>query len=350
MASNSEKPSRSNLSHLFTALLPYAALILIFAGMGIRDLVRASHVDANGVHDTPAIFCTQSNLSSLARECAPIIVAAAGMTLVILTGGIDLSAGSIIGVASSVSCLGANYFQSPLLGMMCGTLAGMFCGLMNGTLVIGLRVQSFIVTLGMLMSLRGVARLLNNNASVYIGDGVTERKAASALLVSFKQLSGNIPGINLPWFILVAIAAVVVLGVVLNYTRLGRRFYAVGSNEEAARLSGVRVGRTKLAAYTLAGLTAGIAGVMNATRLGGSTAQTGEKTELTIIAAVVIGGTSLMGGQGTITGCVLGTLLMQALSSACTSLQINDAYQMVIIGIFLVGAAAVDSWRRRKAG
>ena len=342
MAFSTVPAFRSWLWQLCTALLPYAALSLIFAGMGARDLVRMSH-------NQPAIFCTVSNLSSLARECAPIIVAAAGMTLVILTGGIDLSAGSIMGVAGAVACLGTNYFQCPVQGMLCGVVAGTVCGLANGSMIIGLRVQPFIVTLGMLMSYRGITRLENNNASIYIGDGITDRKISSALLTSFKWLSGSVPGLGLPWFILVAIVSVAILGIVLNHTRLGRRLYAVGSNEEAARLSGVRVGRTKLAAYTLGGLTAGVAGVMNATRLGGSTAQSGEKAELTIIAAVVIGGTSLMGGQGTITGCVLGTVLMQALSSACTSLQINDAYQMVIIGIFLVGAAAVDSLRRRKA-
>ncbi|MEI6232869.1 MAG: ABC transporter permease [Planctomycetota bacterium] len=343
------RPSRSRLLQLITAMLPYAALILIFVGMGVRDLIRESHVNSDGVHDTPAIFCTQQNLSSLARECAPIIVAAAGMTLVILTGGIDLSAGSIMGVSSAVACLAANRFQNPALGMLCGVGAGLLCGVLNGTLVIGLRVQSFIVTLGMLMSLRGITRLLNKNSSVYIGDGIIDKATSSALLANFKWLSGNIPGVGVPWFLLVAIAAVVVLGIVLNYTRLGRRLYAVGSNEEAARLSGVRVGPTKLVAYAIAGMTAGMAGVMNATRLGGSTPQTGESKELTIIAAVVIGGTSLLGGQGTIAGCVLGTVLMQALSSACTSLRLDDSYQMVIIGLFLVGAAAIDLLRHEKA-
>jgi len=200
-----------------------------------------------------------------------------------------------------------------------------------------------------LMSLRGITRLLNKNSSVYIGDGIIDKATSSALLANFKWLSGNIPGVGVPWFLLVAIAAVVVLGIVLNYTRLGRRLYAVGSNEEAARLSGVRVGPTKLVAYAIAGMTAGMAGVMNATRLGGSTPQTGESKELTIIAAVVIGGTSLLGGQGTIAGCVLGTVLMQALSSACTSLRLDDSYQMVIIGLFLVGAAAIDLLRHEKA-
>ncbi len=343
MAPSVDPQSRSRLWHVFTALLPYAALIFIFAGMGLRDAVRANQ------YHLPVIFWTMSNLGPMAIDCALTIVAAAGMTLVILTGGIDLSVGSIIGVASAVACLATNYFQNCALGMALGVVVGMLCGLLNGALVIGLRVQPFIVTLGALMSLRGVCRLLNNNSYISIGDGLKDPKAALALMARFKWLSGKIPGVDLPWFLVVAIAVVALLWVVLNSTRLGRRLYAVGSNEEAARLSGVRVQRTKILAYTIAGTTAGLAGVMNATRLGGSSAQTGETTELTIIAAVVIGGTSLSGGQGTVMGCVIGAILMVALSGSCTSLRIDDAWQKVIIGMFLIGAAAVDRLRRGKA-
>ncbi len=339
-------PSRSRLWHFFTALLPYAALIFIFAGMGARDLVRSS----NGER---AIYVTRSNLNSLATECAPVIVAAAGMTLIILTGGIDLSVGSILGVACATACLATNQFRSPALGMILGALSGMVCGVLNGSLIIALRVPPFIVTLGSLMTLRGVCRLLNGkNTSIYVGviEGLNDRKESTALLKSFQWLSKNVPWLNIPIFVPLAIAVVFILWIVLSFTKLGRRLYAVGSNEEAARLSGVRVGWTKLAAYAIGGLMAGIAGVMIAARLGSSSATTGTGDELSIIAAVVIGGTSLSGGQGTISGCVIGAVLMKALSSACTSLHIDDAYQMVIIGLFLIAAVAVDRLRRQKAG
>ncbi len=347
--------SRSRVWQLFTGLLPYAALIFIFGGMGGRDLLRMAHVDEFGQHDLQAIFCTKLNLYSMAIDSAPFIVAAAGMTLVMLTGGIDLSVGSIIGVASAVACRMANRHQSAAFGMACGVGAGMLCGMVNGTLVVALRVQPFIVTLGALMSLRGVCRLVNmvteNGASIFITDGVEGAEAKKTLMSNFIwPASTRVPFLDIPLYIPIAAAAVGVLWIVLDFTRLGRKLYAVGSNEEAARLSGVSVSRTKLWAYTIAGMMAGIAGVMNASRLRGSSAETGFGAELTIIAAVVIGGTSLSGGQGTISGCVIGVVLMNALSSACTSLQVPDAWQMAIIGLFLIAAAAVDRLRREKAG
>ena len=355
MFSSAGPSSRSRVWQLFTALLPYAALIFIFGGMSARDLLRMAHVDASGQYDLPAIFCTKSNLNSMAIDCAPFIVAAAGMTLVMLTGGIDLSVGSIIGVASAVACAMTNRHRSAAFGMVCGVAAGMLCGLVNGTLVVALRVQPFIVTLGALMSLRGVCRLVNmmkeNASSIYIGDGVKGADERKALMSNFIwPASTRVPFLDIPLYIPIAAAAVCVLWIVLDYTRLGRKLYAVGSNEEAARLSGVSIARTKLWAYSIAGMMAGVAGVMNASRLRGSSAETGSGAELTIIAAVVIGGTSLSGGQGTISGCVIGVILMNALSSACTSLQVPDAWQMVIIGLFLIAAAAIDRLRRAKAG
>lgn len=334
-------PPRSRIWYVFTALLPYLTLVIIFGTMFVRDRYLPQ-----------ATFFTRYNLSGLATDCAPTIVAAAGMTVVMLAGGIDLSVGSIIGVSSAIASYSATRFQSASLGICAGMAAGMLCGLFNGTLVTLLKVQPFIVTLGSLLSLRGVCYLLNGNgttnASIFVGEGL-EKSEALKLAANFKWISGNMPYVELTRFVPLVAAVVFVLWVVLNHMRLGRRIYAVGSNEEAARLSGVRIARTKIAAYAIGGLAAGIAGVMNASRIGGSFTNTGSGEELTVIAAVVIGGTSLSGGQGAISGCVIGAILMKALSSACTFLHVEEAWQKVIIGLFLIGAAALDRLRREKA-
>jgi ribose/xylose/arabinose/galactoside ABC-type transport system permease subunit len=146
----------------------------------------------------------------------------------------------------------------------------------------------------------------------------------------------------------VAALVVAVFWVVLNHMKLGRRIYAVGSNEAAARLSGVRIQLTKWLVYALCGLTAGLAGALMVSRVGGPSANTAQGEELVVISAVVIGGASLSGGQGGIGGCVIGAVLMSALSSACTSFGISDALQAIIIGHFLIGAVAVDHLRRAR--
>ncbi|HLX62818.1 MAG TPA: ABC transporter permease [Planctomycetota bacterium] len=307
--------------------------------MGIRDLLLPQ-----------AIFLNAGNLRSMATDCAPTIVAAVGMTFVILTGGIDLSVGSIIGVSAAAASLATNHFQSVAVGIAFGVAAGALCGVVNGMMVVGLRVQPFIVTLGTLMSMRGLCHLLNSNATIFIGDGVIEKKGALALNARMGWLSKSDPWSGVPRFVPIVLAAILIARAMLKHTRLGRRLYAVGSNEEAARLSGVRVASVKLIAYGIGGFMAGIAGVMYACRMGGSGSYTGSGEELTVIAAVVIGGTSLLGGQGTVTGCVIGAVLMRSISYTCTSLRIPDAYQLVISGMFLVAAAALDRLRREKAG
>src|ERR1043165_5292890 len=259
MVSSSDAP-RSRIWLVVTALLPYLALLLLFGAMFIRDRLLPQ-----------PIFCTGSNLAALAKDCAPTIVAAAGVTVVMLTGGIDLSVGSMIGVASAVATYSANHLNSAVLGMTAGAAAGLLCGLFNGALVTALKVQPFIVTLGSLMSLRGVCYLVNGtvNARIYIGDGLDKQNALD-LGTRYKWLADDMPFLHLTRFVPLAAAVIFVFWIVLNHLRFGRRIYAVGSNEEAARLSGVRVARTKIAAYALGGLTAGIAGVMYAPGIGGS--------------------------------------------------------------------------------
>lgn len=334
------KENSSKLGGAMAALLPYAALLLILAVMGGRDAWRTS----NGLK---AIFFTLDNFISLAKECVPVIVAAVGMTLVVVSAGIDLSVGSTMGLAGAVAGLAANHFSNPWLGLLLGVAAGCACGIYNGLLIVALDLPPFIGTLSTLMAFRGGCELLTNNGSIFIGDGM-KSSDGSALRKSFQWLSnGEVPNLNVSPSFIVAALTVAFLWVLLNMTRFGRRVYAVGSNAEAARLSGVGVPAVRMWTYALCGLLAGLAGVLVAARLGGPAANSGLGQELVVISAVVIGGASLSGGQGNVSGCVIGAALMAVLSNACTSLNVPDSWQKIIIGHFLAGAVAVDRMRRR---
>ena len=338
--SSQEISPQSRLWKIVTAILPYAVLLIILGVMGARDWYRVN----NGMR---AQFMTPDTLRSIASDCAPIIIAAVGMTLIIVSGGIDLSVGSIMGISSAVAGALTNHFQSAPAGLLFGILTGVCCGIFNGLLIVGLRVPPFIATLGTLMSFRGACILLTNG-SIFIGNGM-ESSIASAVRAQFTWVfSTDVPGLGFSVAYVLVALIVALFWVVLNLTRLGRRIFAIGSNEDAARLSGVRVAPVKVGVYLLGGFLAGVAGIVLAARIGGVAPTTAEGYELPIIAAVVIGGASLSGGQGTLSGCVIGALLMSVLKTACTSFQINDAYQKIIIGLFLVAAVALDQYRREK--
>lgn len=335
-----ESSAKSRASAAAAALLPYAALLLILVVMGARDLWRSSH-------EMKIVFFTLDNFKTLAKECAPVIVAAAGMTLVIVAGGIDLSVGSTMGLAGAIAGFTANYFESAWAGLLIGTATGLVWGLYNGMMVVFLRLPPFIATLSSLMAFRGACELVTENGSIFIGDKMPAEKA-SALRAAFKWISNSkLPGLEISPSIVVAALTVCTLWVLLNYTRFGRRVFAVGSNAEAARLSGVRVWAVQLGTYALCGLLAALAGVLVTARLGGPSANTATGQELVVISAVVIGGASLNGGQGNVSGCVIGAALMAVLSNACTSFSVPDSWQKIIIGHFLAGAVAVDQLRRR---
>lgn len=335
-----QEATTSRTWKFITALLPYAVLFVILTTMGMRDWYRTH----NGLR---AAFVTPDNLRSIASDCAPIIIAAVGMTLVIVSGGIDLSVGSTMGVAGAIAGAWTNHFQNAPSGLLMGILTGLACGLFNGLLIVGLRVPPFIATLGTLMSLRGICILITKG-SIFIGDQM-EATVASLVRSQFTWIfNEQVPGLGFSVSYVLVALIVGVFWVILNHTKLGRRIFAIGSNEDAARLSGVQVAPVKIGVYALGGLLAGIAGIVLAARVGGPAATTAEGYELQIIAAVVIGGASLSGGQGTLSGCVIGALLMSVLNNACTSFQVPDAYQKVIIGMFLVAAVALDQFRREK--
>lgn len=285
-------------------------------------------------------FLSPANLNLVAVQSVVIALGALGMTLVIVGGGIDLSVGSQIALTTVTTALAVQAGLPPLAAACLGVLTAGVCGWVNGLLVAGLRIVPFIVTLGMLGMARGAAKYFAHEQKVdapltFLNELMAKRPEPPWLLVA--------PGL---W--LTAVAAVGTWWL-LTRTVFGRHVVAVGANEEAARLCGVRVGRVKVLVYTFCGLLTGAAGVMQFARLsvGDPTVAVGK--ELDIIAAVVIGGGSLAGGEGTVAGTLLGTLIMAFLRSGCDLLGLPNYVQDVVVGAVIVTAAALDRWRHRRA-
>jgi putative xylitol transport system permease protein len=261
-------------------------------------------------------------------------VLAAGMTLVILSAGIDLSVGSVIALAGVIGAdLAASGAPAPLAAAA-GIGAGALVGLVNGAAVVWLRVAPFIATLATMTAVRGAAYIYTDGVSI------------GGLPPSFTAWGDGRIG-PLPVPVLVAAAVVAATALLLRRTVFGRRVQAVGANEEAARLAGVRVGRIKIGVYVLMGALAALGGLLLAARLGAGDPKAGQLYELTAIAAVVVGGTSLAGGRGGIGGTVLGALILGVLDNGLVLLDVSAFYQMVVKGLVILAAVAVDRGGRR---
>jgi ribose transport system permease protein len=325
---------------------PVVALVAIF-------LIFASKV--------PDSFATGRNIETILRQTAIVGIGAFGMTAIIIMGGIDLSAGSIVAFSSVVIAALLTWEGSyvsvfgwvvhvpvvtadwpaawPLFAACAGVVAGALCGLANGLLITKLRVVPFIVTLGTLLIIRGW------------GKGLAHMQKIDAPATWLKSLGASVGG-EQSWMLLppgVWIMLVLALGVagLLHYTRLGRHIFAVGSNEQTARLCGISVDRVKITVYMLGAACAGLAGLMQFSRLtvGDPTVAVG--LELDIIAAVVIGGASLSGGEGSVLGSLVGALIMSTIRTGCNHLGIENWLQEIITGSILILAVALDRLRQR---
>ncbi|WP_413199842.1 ABC transporter permease subunit [Nostoc piscinale] len=280
-------------------------------------------------------FFTAGNAVNILRQASINIVLATGMTFVILTGGIDLSVGSILAVSAVVAVLVS---LIPVLGWLAvpaALLTGLCLGLLNGALITYLDVPPFIVTLGSLTALRGAAYLVAN------GTTVINRN------INFAWIGNSYVG-PLPWLVILALLTVAVSWFVLRQTVLGVQIYAVGGNERAARLTGIKVNRVLLFVYGVSGLLAGLAGVMSASRLYSATGMLGQGYELDAIAAVILGGTSFTGGIGTIGGTLLGALIIAVLNNGLTLLNMSYFWQLVVKGLVIIAAVMIDRLRRRS--
>lgn len=299
-------------------LAPLLALVVVFCAISVR---------------VPETFLLPQNLLVMARQTVVVATCALGMTLVIVTGGIDLSTGSLVALTTVIIAKLLKGGASPVVAVSCALAIAGMVGATIGAFVGRLRFTPFVVTLGAMSILRGVAKGVADEQKIDCDPQGLERLLAADL---------SAPGI---W---TSLALAVVVAAILTYTRFGRHVYAVGSNEAAARLVGIDTGRVKIAVYAVSSLLVGVAGVMEF-----STLTVGDPTdsvglELEVIAAVVIGGGSLSGGEGSIAGSLLGALLMTVIRSGAVHLGMQSWVQEVVTGVIIVLAVALDRARHRR--
>jgi ribose transport system permease protein len=286
-------------------------------------------------------FFAVANARNIATDAAVLLVLAVGATYVIITAGIDLSVGSVLVFSGVVAAklmneVGGNGWGVILVGLAAALASGLAWGLLNGTLIAKAKIPAFIVTLGTLGMSLGAALLITG--------GVDERE------VPFKLISdvgiGRVAGI--PYLVLIALAVAIVLGIILAQTRFGRYTYAIGSNEEAVRRAGVNVDRHLIKIYALAGTLSGLAGFMNLARFGTTTIGGHSTDNLNAIAAVVIGGTSLFGGIGSVLGTVFGVFIPAVLQNGFVIVGVQAFWQQVAVGAVLIIAVYLDQLRRSR--
>jgi ribose transport system permease protein len=279
-------------------------------------------------------FLTVSNLLNVAEQTAIVAIIAVGMTFVIITAGIDLSVGSVLAFSGIVMASALQAGAPLVLGLAAGLGAGLVCGLLNGLLITVGRLPPFIATLGMMSVARGAALMF------------TEGRPVSGFSESFRSLAtGEVLGVPFP--VIVMLAVYIAAHIVLTRTRLGRYTYAIGGNEEATLLSGVNVKTYKTAVYGLCGMLSGLAAIILTARLNSAQPIAGIMYELDAIAATVIGGTSLMGGEGNVFGTLIGALIMGVLRNGLNLLGISSFAQQIVIGSVIIVAVLFDMALKR---
>jgi ribose/xylose/arabinose/galactoside ABC-type transport system permease subunit len=314
------------MSRLIRQLLPFASLLLIFIALSIL---------------APDRFLTLDNLLNVLRRSSVNAIIAVGMTAIIISGGIDLSVGSMMALAGMAGAWAMQKISgdtltlnSMIIGTVVGVVVGILCGLLNGAVINALNLPPFIVTLGTMSIFRGIAYVMN--------DGIPYN-------VPEYNYLGNGQFAGMPVSIVIAVVIVLIAILILRYTPIGRYTYAIGSNREAAFHAGINVGKNLTWIYTLAGLLVGIAAMIGTSRTVSAQPTASLGLELDIVAAVVIGGASLNGGRGTIVGTIIGTLLISFLRNGCTLLGISTNVQLIVIGAIIVVAVAVDQIARKKS-
>jgi ribose transport system permease protein len=301
-------------------LLPFVSLIVLFVSLSIAS----------------PYFLTANNLASVARQTAVFNTMALGMTIVIISGGIDLSVGSILGLSGLVGTMALERGYPIPLGVLVGLLVGTACGLANGVMVTKLRIPPFVVTLGTLGIFRGLALIISNGLPVH------------RIPPGFSFLGeGNLLGV--PFVVWLLVICAVAVHMILEHTRLGRYAFAIGSNKIASIYAGIPVDFHVMAVYAIGGALTGLAGMIEASRLMTGQPTAGQGYELQAIAAVVIGGGSLNGGEGSVVGTLIGAFIMGLLSNGADLLNISNYWQQVIIGSVIILAVTLDELRKRRA-
>jgi ribose transport system permease protein len=304
----------------------YAAMLAIWIGL----LLLFGTLSQN--------FLTVRTLSTLANRIPALAVVAAGMTLVLIIGGIDLSVGSVLGLSGAVLGVAMVNWGWPLWAAAALCMGvGLVAGTLNGLVSVRLGIPSFIVTLGMLEIARGLAYLTTNSQTKYIGAGV-------------EGLSRPIGGLGISAAFLLTAAVIAAGQVALSRTVFGRYLVAIGTNEQAVRLAGINPRPPKMAVFALLGLLTGLGAVFYTSRLGSSDPNAGVGLELSAIAAVVIGGTSLMGGRGSVVKSFFGVLIIATLEAGLAQVGASEPAKRVITGVVIVVAVVLDAWRHRMTG
>jgi len=301
-------------------LLPFFSLIVLFVALAIAS----PH------------FLTSTNLESVVRQTAVINTMSLGMTLIIIAGGIDLSVGAILAMSGVLGTMAMEHGLPVPAGILIGVLTGLAWGTINGLLTTTLRIAPFIVTLGTLGIIRGLTLIITGGLPV-------QRVPPGFAFLG----EGNLLGV--PFVLWVVVICALGTHVILEHTRLGRHAFAIGSNPEAAVYAGVAVGFNTTAIYALGGLLTGLAGMIESSRLMTGVPTGGIGYELWAIAAVVIGGGSLHGGEGSVTGTLIGALIMGLLSNGSDLLGISPYLQQAIIGAVIILAVSVDEMRKRRS-
>jgi ribose transport system permease protein len=300
-------------------LLPFLSLIILFVALAIAS----PH------------FLTSTNLSSVVRQTAVINIMALGMTMIIITGGIDLSVGAILAMGGLLGTMAMEKGLSIPAGVLIGILTGLACGFANGIMITSLRIEPFIVTLGTLGIFRGTTLIISNGLPVH------------RIPQQFSFLGeGNLLGV--PFVLWILVACAIVTHVILEHTRLGRYTFAIGSNREAAIYAGIPVKFHTTAVYAIGGMLTGLAGMIEASRLMTGQPTAGQGYELQAIAAVVIGGGSLHGGEGSVIGTLIGAFIMGLLSNGSDLLGVSPYVQQAIIGAVIILAVTLDELRKRR--
>jgi ribose/xylose/arabinose/galactoside ABC-type transport system permease subunit len=307
-------------------LLPFLSLVLVAIILSALE---------------PEKFLTWSNLLNVLRRSSVNVIVAVGMTAIIISGGIDLSVGSLLAFAGMIGAWSMLRFdvntmtlQGAFAGTLAGIAAGTLGGLANGIFITKLKLPPFIVTLGTMSAFRGISYVMNDGQPYNVQN--------------YTWL-GSSDVLGIPVSVLISAAIILVAVTLLRYTPLGHYTYAIGSNRQAAFHAGINVDRNLITIYTVGGLLVGIAAMIATSRTVSAQPTAGITLELDIIAAVVIGGASLSGGRGTIMGTIIGTLLISFLRNGCTLLGISTNVQLIVIGAIIIAAVAVDQVARAKA-
>ena len=328
MKSKSTNQDRQTRGETLQRLLAFAALVILFIVFALAS----------------PYFFTFDNIVGILVATAVNGLLAIGVTFIIITGGIDLSVGTVMTLSSVMAAVFVKTWELPVpLGILAGVVTGTFAGMLNGLMVTRLKLPSFIATLGMLNVAKGLALVITDLSPIYFPLETGWSKIAMGSV-----LGTVIPGFEIPNAVLIMFGAALLAGLVLSKTVVGRYTFAIGSNEEAARLSGLNVAFWKTTIYALGGFFVGIAGVVIAARLNSAQPALGQGYELDAIAAAVIGGVSLSGGEGSMVGTIIGAFIISTLTNGLRILSVPQEWQIVVTGLIIILSVVLDILRRRS--